>query len=116
MREQSGPFSPIKYSRVCAPRHETDDLFNKAYGCLASAKQDLMGGMVKLKLISGCLAIALMQIAPSNAQSVSPAGHYSYNRRGQLGEMRVQKVGSEWRIFVIAAGAPRGAATAADCG
>src|SRR5262245_24388458 len=30
--------------------------------------------------------------------------------------MRVQKVGAEWRIFVIAAGAPRGAATAADCG
>src|SRR5262245_66004147 len=72
--------------------------------------------MVKLKLISACLAIDMMQIAPSNAQSVSPAGHYSYNRRGQLGEMRVQKVGAEWRIFVIAAGAPRGAATAADCG
>ena len=71
---------------------------------------------MKLKLISGCLAIALMQIAPSNAQSVSPAGHYTYNRRGQLGEMRVQKVGAEWRIFVIAAGAPRGPATAADCG
>ena len=71
---------------------------------------------MKLKLIFVCLAIALMQITPSDAQSISPAGHYTYNRRGQLGEMRVQKVGAEWRIFVIAAGAPRGPATAADCG
>src|SRR5262245_64302006 len=71
---------------------------------------------VKLKLIFVCLAIALVQITPSDAQSISPAGHYTYNRRGQLGEMRVQKVGADWRIFVIAAGAPRGPATAADCG
>src|SRR5262245_41588542 len=71
---------------------------------------------LKLKLISGCFAVAFMQIAPSNAQSISPAGHYTYNRAGQRGEMRVQKVGAEWRIFVIAAGAPRGPATAADCG
>jgi hypothetical protein len=71
---------------------------------------------VKLKLIFVCLAIALAQITPSDAQSISPAGHYTYNRRGQLGEMRVQKAGAEWRVFVIAAGAPRGPATAADCG
>ena len=37
-------------------------------------------------------------------------------RNSDVGEMRVQKVGAEWRIFVIAAGAPRGPATAADCG
>jgi len=71
---------------------------------------------VKLKLIFVGLTIGLVQITPSDAQSISPAGHYTYNRRGQLGEMRVQKVGAEWRIFVIAAGAPRGPATAADCG
>src|SRR5262249_50894800 len=51
-----------------------------------------------------------------DAKSISPAVHYTNNRRVQLGEMRVQKVGAEWRIFVIAAGAPRGPATAADCG
>ena len=61
---------------------------------------------MKLKLIFVCLAIALVQITPSDAQSISPAGHYTYNRRGQLGEMRVQKVGAEWRIFVIAAEGP----------
>jgi hypothetical protein len=74
---------------------------------------------VKLKLIFVCLAIALVQITPSDAQSISPAGHYTYNRRGQLGEMRVQKVGAEWRVFVLAAGVPRGpggSLTAADCG
>jgi len=71
---------------------------------------------VKLKLIFVGLTIALVQITPSDAQSISPAGHYTYNRRGQLGEMRVQKAGAEWRVFVLAAGAPRGPATAADCG
>ena len=74
---------------------------------------------MKLKLIFVCLAIALAQITPSDAQSISPAGHYTYNRRGQLGEMRVQKVGAEWRVFVLAAGVPRGpggSLTAADCG
>ncbi len=71
---------------------------------------------MKLKLILVCLAIALVQITPSDAQSISPAGHYTYNRRGQLGEMRVQKAGAEWRVFVLAGGAPRGPATAADCG
>ena len=30
--------------------------------------------------------------------------------------MRVQKAGAEWRVFVLAAGVPRGPATAADCG
>ena len=74
---------------------------------------------MKLKFIFVCLAIALAQITPSDAQSISPAGHYTYNRRGQLGEMRVQKAGAEWRVFVLAAGVPRGpggSLTAADCG
>jgi len=48
---------------------------------------------VKLKLIFVGLTIGLVQITPSDAQSILPAGHYTYNRRGQLGEMRVQKVG-----------------------
>ena len=47
---------------------------------------------MKLKLIFVGLTIGLVQITPSDAQSISPAGHYTYNRRGQLGEMRVQKV------------------------
>jgi len=46
---------------------------------------------VKLKLIFVGLTIGLVQITPSDAQSISPAGHYTYNRRGQLGEMRVQR-------------------------
>jgi hypothetical protein len=45
---------------------------------------------VKLKLISGCLAIALAQITPSDAQSISPAGHYT-KKRGGAGDMRVEK-------------------------
>ena len=49
---------------------------------------------MKLKLIFVGLTIGLVQITPSDAQSISPAGHYTYNRRGQLGEMRVQKVGA----------------------
>jgi hypothetical protein len=71
---------------------------------------------VKVKLICGCLAIALVQITPANAQSVSPAAHYT-KKRGGPGEMRVQKSEGGWRIFVIAAGSPRPRGlTAADCG
>jgi hypothetical protein len=73
---------------------------------------------VKLKLIFVCLAIALVQITPSDAQSISPAGHYN-KKRGGPGEMWVQKAGAEWRTFVNAAGYPRGpggSLTAADCG
>jgi hypothetical protein len=73
---------------------------------------------VKLKLISGCLAIALVvQSTASDAQPVSPAGHYTKKRYGP-GEMWVQKAGAEWRIFVWAGGYPRGpggSLTAADC-
>jgi hypothetical protein len=69
---------------------------------------------VKLRLVSGCLAIALVQIAPANAQSVSPAGHYTKKRDGR-GEMRVEKTGEGWRVYVTAGGIPRGAATLADC-
>jgi hypothetical protein len=71
---------------------------------------------VKLKLIFVCLAIALVQITPLNAQAVSPAGHYSKKSLG-AGEMRVEKSEGDWRIFVIAGGGyrPRGL-TAADCG
>ena len=71
---------------------------------------------MKLKLISGCLAIALVQITPLNAQATSPAGHYS-KKSGGPGEMRVKKSEDGWRIFVIAAGYPRPRGlTAADCG
>jgi len=70
---------------------------------------------MKLKLISGCLAIALVHITPSNAKSVSPAGHYT-KKRGGPGEVWVQKAGAEWRILVNAAGIPRPRGrTAADC-
>jgi hypothetical protein len=70
---------------------------------------------VKLKLMSGCLAVAfVVQITASDAQSVSPAGHYT-KKRGGAGEMWVQKAGAEWRIFVNAGGIPRAGATAADC-
>jgi hypothetical protein len=70
---------------------------------------------VKLKLISGCLAVAfVVQITASDAQSVSPVGHYT-KKRGGAGEMWVQKAGAEWRIFVNAGGIPRAGATAADC-
>lgn len=71
---------------------------------------------MKLKLIFVCLAIALVQITPLNAQAVSPAGHYS-KKSGGAGEMRVEKAEGGWRIFVIAAGYPRPRGlTAADCG
>src|SRR5215467_8757804 len=70
---------------------------------------------MKLKLISGCLAIALVHITPSNAKSVSPGGHYT-KKRGGPGEVWVQKAGAEWRILVNAAGIPRPRGrTAADC-
>ena len=69
---------------------------------------------MKLKLMFICLAIALVQITPLNAQSVSPAGHYT-KKRGGAGEMRVEKTGEGWRVHVTAGGIPRGAATAADC-
>jgi hypothetical protein len=69
---------------------------------------------VKLKLIFVCLAIALAQITPSDAQSISPAGHYTKKRYGP-GDLWVQKAGAEWRIFVWAGGVPRGPATTQDC-
>src|SRR5262249_1912335 len=63
-----------------------------------------------------CLAIALVQITPLNAQAVSPAGHYS-KKSGGAGEMRVEKSEGGWHIFVIAGGIPRPRGlTAADCG
>ena len=71
---------------------------------------------MKLKLIFVCLAIALLQITPLNAQAVSPAGHYS-KKSGGPGEMRVERSEGGWRIFAIAAGVPRPRGlTAADCG
>jgi hypothetical protein len=69
---------------------------------------------VKLKLVSGCLAISLVQAAALEAQPVSPAGHYT-KKRGGAGEMRVEKTSEGWRVFVTAGGIPRGGATAADC-
>jgi hypothetical protein len=66
-----------------------------------------------LKLVFVSL-VALAQITPSNAQSVSPAGHYS-KKSGGAGEMRVEQTGDGWRVFVTAGGIPRGSATAADC-
>src|SRR5215831_8689233 len=70
---------------------------------------------MKLKLLLVSVAIALAQITPSDAQSVSPAGHYT-KKRGGAGEIRAQKVGAEWRIFVNAGGIPRPRGrTAADC-
>ena len=72
---------------------------------------------MKLKRIFVCLAIALVQITPSDAQSISPAGHYTKKRYGP-GDLWVQKAGAEWRIFVWAGGVPRGpggSATTQDC-
>jgi hypothetical protein len=70
---------------------------------------------MKLKLIFVSLAIALVQITPSDADSVSPAGHYS-KRSGGPGEMRVEKSEGGWRVFVVAGGYPRPRGlTAADC-
>jgi hypothetical protein len=69
---------------------------------------------MKLKLIFVCLAVALVQITSLNAQSLSPASHYT-KKRGGAGEMRVQKTGEGWRVFVDAGGIPRGGATTADC-
>jgi hypothetical protein len=70
---------------------------------------------MKLKLVFVSLAIALAQITPSNAQSISPAGHYTKKSLG-LGEMGVEKSEGGWRVFVRAGGGerPRGL-TAADC-
>jgi hypothetical protein len=55
-----------------------------------SAADSPLGGTVKLELISVALASALVPILPSNAQSTSPAGHYTKKVGGQ-GEMFVQK-------------------------
>ena len=70
---------------------------------------------MKLKLVFVSLAIALAQITPSNAQSISPAGHYS-KKSGGPGELRVEKSEGGWRVFVVAGGYPRPRGlTAADC-
>jgi hypothetical protein len=69
---------------------------------------------VTLKLTLVCLAVVLVQITPLNAQSVSPAGHYT-KKHGGAGEMRVEKTQEGWRVFVTAGGIPNGGATAADC-
>src|SRR5262245_64721677 len=70
---------------------------------------------MKLKLLFVSVAITLAQITPSDAQSISPAGHYT-KKRGGAGEMWVQKAGTEWRIFVNAGGIPKPRGlTAADC-
>jgi hypothetical protein len=69
---------------------------------------------MKAKLVFASL-IALAQITPSNAQSISPAGHYS-KKSGGPGEMRVEKSEGGWRVFVVAGGGPRPRGlTAADC-
>ena len=69
---------------------------------------------MKPKPVFVSLAIAVAQITPSNAQSISPAGHYT-KKSGGAGEMRVEQTGEGWRVFVTAGGIPRGGATAADC-
>jgi len=69
---------------------------------------------MRVKHILASLAIALTQIMPLNAQSVSPAGHYA-KKSGGAGQMRVEKMGEGWRVFVTAGGIPASGATAADC-
>ncbi len=69
---------------------------------------------MRVKLILASLVIALMQITPLNAQTVSPAGHYT-KKSGGAGQMRVEQTGEGWRVFVTAGGVPSGGATAADC-
>jgi hypothetical protein len=69
---------------------------------------------VKSKLISLALAGALVSITPLNAQSISPAGHYTKKHGGQ-GKMHVEKTEEGWRVFVVAGGTPNGGATASDC-
>jgi hypothetical protein len=70
---------------------------------------------MKVELVFVSLAIALAQITPSNAQSISPAGHYS-KKSGGPGQMRVEKSEGGWRVFVVAGGVPRPRGlTAADC-
>ena len=60
---------------------------------------------MKLKLIFVCLAVALVQIPPLNAQSVSPEGRYTRTiKAGGRGDMRVEKTGEGWRVFIRAAG------------
>ena len=44
---------------------------------------------MEVELLFVSLAIALAHITPSNAQSISPAGHYS-KKTGGAGEMRVE--------------------------
>jgi hypothetical protein len=69
---------------------------------------------MRVKLILASLAIALMQITPLNAQTMSPAGHYA-KKSGGAGQMRVEQTREGWRVFISAGGIPSGGATAADC-
>jgi hypothetical protein len=69
---------------------------------------------MRLKITFVFFVFALAQITPSDAQSISPAGHYT-KKRGGAGEMRVVRTAEGWRVFVTAGGAPRSGATAADC-
>jgi hypothetical protein len=69
---------------------------------------------MKFMLALFSFAIAMAYISFSNAQSTSLAGRY-IKKSGGAGEMRVEKSDQGWRVFVDAAGIPRGGATAADC-
>jgi hypothetical protein len=64
---------------------------------------------MKLKLLFVSVAIALVQITPSDAQSISPAGHYT-KKRGGAGEMRVQKAERTGASLSTRAGYPGPAA------
>jgi hypothetical protein len=69
---------------------------------------------MNMKLMLVFLAVVFPQITLSNAQSASPAGHYSKKLNG-AGEMWVQETKEGWRVIVSAGGVPNGGATAADC-
>ena len=66
---------------------------------------------MKLRLMFVCLAVASVQIAPLNAQSVSPEGRYTRKTTPNAirdphigtGDMRVEKTGEGWHVFVRAA-------------
>jgi hypothetical protein len=88
----------------------TNRVFYRCPHCGGFARS---GRTVKL-LISVAIAGALVPIMPSNAQSISPAGHYTKKVGGE-GEMLVKKTAEGWSIFVRAGGTPNGGATAADC-
>src|SRR5262245_54954238 len=95
--------TPVQHTVRCtelAPTRVSNDLDLLRINLQTATQRRMKDGIeknMKLKLIFVSTAIALAQVAPLNAQSVSPEDRYT-KKAGGAGQMRVQKTGEDWRI------------------